>query len=640
MKGQNGPSRDEEDLQSYERLTREELLAQFLQLKKDHAFLEKDKANLEAMYHETLAKERERSRLEKETLEQTAMDIFQAVGELSEEKTKAEREKKIIETSALDIAQAVGELSQEKNKAEEEKRMIENSALDIAQAVGELSQEKNKVEEEKRMIENSAMDIAQAVGEISEEKARIQYEKQLIESSAMDIIKNLTEMSVRQAEELRASFVPPPLPAPPPVTPNANLQEYKVALQKGLEQLRTMKGEYTLLLQKIYPAHFLPVLENREAFLPSGQVTVLVVTIADFYQHLITMNSVRLARFIKKLSCDIQGILHQFGGWLVAYNHNSYQSVFGSPGNPRAHTLEAAQAAVEVMKYGANCGFKLSVRLHTGPMVLGDFGSPERPQYHCLGELLAYLELMKKTEQGRPQSIILTEQLYSSLRFFFDAEKLDPVGVKGHGVIQVYRLRGPMSAASNPHRVEPGGYLASKYPTLCREIQEKREAAFKGWNFEKIEVRDGSLGTGEAIAFYAIAFAREQHLAVNEDLLLRAAFLLNIGKMSIPKAVLNNPASPPGEKKLLANLYGFTLALLSRNPSFRDVAELIADFRGEIDAVKRPEAQALKVAAAFEGISFPKIYKTNISSLKQAVNIFRNAFPHPLYRKFLEMMGK
>jgi len=628
------------DETSYDQLSREEILAQFLDLKREHAFLQKDKADLEAMYQESMAKERERSRLEKETLERTAMDIFVAVGELSEEKTKAEREKKLIESSALDIAQAVGELSQEKTKIEDEKRMIESSAMDIAQAVGELSQEKTKVEEEKRMIESSAMDIAQAVGEISEEKARIEYEKHLIESSAMDIIKNLTELSARQAEELKASFVPPTLPAPPPVAASAGLQEYKIALQKGLEQLRTMKGEYTLLLQKIYPAHFLPVLENREAFLPSGQVTVLVITIADFYQHLITMNSVRLARFIKKLSCDLQAILHQFGGWLVAYNHNSYQSVFGSPSNPRAHALEAAQAAVEVMKYGAGCGFKLSVRLHTGPMVLGDFGSPERPQYHCLGELLAYLEVMKRSEQARPQSILLTEQLHATLRFFFDAEKLEPVSVKGHGAIQVYRLRGPMSTAANPHRVEPGGYLASKYPALCREIQEKREAAFKGWNFEKIEVRDGSLGTGEAIAFYATAYAREQHLKANEDLLIRSAFLLNIGKMSISKAVLNNPSATPAEKKTLANLYGFTLALLSRNPAFKDVAEVIAEFRLDIDDMKRPEARALKVAAAFEGISFPKLYKTNISSLKQAVNVYRNAFPHPMYRKFLEMMGR
>lgn len=591
--------------QELEALSKDALIEALVSLRESHTLLKKEHATIREKVRQALLQEKDKARKEKESLEK----------------------------AALDIAQAVGELSQEK-------KAMESSALDIAQAVGELSQEKLKMEEERRAIESSALDIAQAVGELSEQKTKAELEKKLIEQSALDIIKNLTEISEHHSEELTDKFLSIQNMSATPVPASETMADYKAGFLKAVDQIRLLKAEYSRLLQNIYPASLIPSLEAKKELFPMSEVTVLVVVVSDYYSQLLAMNPMRFAKLFKQVQSEIQAIVLPYNGWLIHTSQPALHVVFGSPDDEHAHALEAAQAAREIMNYAANSEFKLSIRIHTGPAILGDFGASGRPYFGVSGILFAYIELMKKAEQATPGSVIITETIFSKIKNFFRAEKLERVDLKKQGPMQLYRLDRPLDVTTNPNRLEPGGFLATKYAGLVHEIRDKRAALFKGWAFEKIEVRDGSLGTGEAIAFYALTFARESRVRVNEDLLIKTAFLINVGKASIPKKILNNSASPENERRIVKNLHQYSIALIAKFPQLKECGSLIAMFRNEIDDIKSPEAQFLKIANTFEGIAFSKFYKKTSANFKQAVNIFRNAFPHPLYKQFAELISK
>lgn len=238
-------------------------------------------------------------------------------------------------------------------------------------------------------------------------------------------------------------------------------------LQRHLEQLvieRTAElaaaNEELTRLNNAYgrfvPHDFLALLEKESVTdvelgdQAEHEMTVLFATVRAFTKRLPQMTAQEHFNFINSYLSRISPTIRHYNGFIDRYIGDSLIALFPGKNHPNNALQAALRVMEEVTLYNiyremqADIPVEVSIGLHTGQLLLGMIGEPQRIQSAILSEVInvaAYLETLTRT-YGMP--IIASADTISRTdsSFTYCAQTLDTVAIAGvDGPLAIYGIR-------------------------------------------------------------------------------------------------------------------------------------------------------------------------------------------------------
>ena len=148
----------------------------------------------------------------------------------------------------------------------------------------------------------------------------------------------------------------------------------------------------------------------------------------------------RLARQVNTHRAEMNHAVLDAGGTVMQFIGDAVMAVFGAPVPQVDHADRAVSAAVAMIERQAAVderwardrlpAFGLGIGVSTGPVAAALLGSQERLEYTVVGDTVNMAQRLQ--DQARPAGrIVLSEATYAALRTPVDAQRLEPLRVKG-----------------------------------------------------------------------------------------------------------------------------------------------------------------------------------------------------------------
>ena len=196
--------------------------------------------------------------------------------------------------------------------------------------------------------------------------------------------------------------------------------------------------------------------ENRVgAGTEERELTVMFTDIAGFTSTCEGMSPAEVASFINHHLTLVSRCIEQEGGTIDKYIGDAVMAFWGAPDhidNPSLRAVSAAAAiqaalATDNEKRAAEAlpPVRIRIGVHSGPLIVGDIGAPDRINYTVIGDVVnaaQRLESLGKEVDAEAESIVLVsrpikDHLDGSFRF----EDIGRMKVKGkRDALEVYRL--------------------------------------------------------------------------------------------------------------------------------------------------------------------------------------------------------
>ncbi|MFC1504839.1 adenylate/guanylate cyclase domain-containing protein [Spirochaetota bacterium] len=582
--------------------------------KKDKSYIENGES-LVNMNKDELIQEISRYRKEINRLESTTVDLAKLYSVEQAEKAKAKHGLVLLEESSLELASALGDINLDRERAESEKDMLEKSAMELLTIIGEMSLEKKEAEDARDILEKSSMEIATALGETSLEKHESEKSFDRLKNVSLKLTDTLTKVSSEKqlAEKQRN-----------------RLAELSI-------QLKNMDKSISSLLNKIIPAQIKREFISGKVDFSAHDISLLYIKIQDYPNISTISKPIGLAKDTKSFFTELHKIIIYFNGWLIKYIGNSIMVMFGVPYYTKTHHLDAALCAYKIIQFTKKTSFKVHIGIHSGSAIIGDVGSPWRPQYDCMGEAVEWAIRLEDSSSDLHTKIIISEPTADKIKYFFHLEKFKNIHLPKIGYRTVYGLKNIYPILENHYRIPPNSVIALKYGHLVKKIEEKRKKYFYDIDITKIELKDGSIGQSQAIAFYSLALKETLQIDVDEDNIIKAAFLMNSGKLSVKRSVLTKSKLDDSEKEFIKNLYDLSCSIIDSIGKYSEVKDIIMELSKPFEKITLNEARLLKIASVFEGISFPKLYKECSFDIEAAKKMLLKTIKGEWTEKFLSL---
>ena len=142
----------------------------------------------------------------------------------------------------------------------------------------------------------------------------------------------------------------------------------------------------------------------------SRTVTVLFSDLRDFTRLTERLDGADVVRLLNDYHARMVARIFAFGGTLDKYLGDGLMAYFGAPVAQPDHATRAVRCALAMQTELARLNvdrtargepaLRMGIGIHTGPVVLGDVGAPERREYTIIGDTVnvaARLEQMTKT---------------------------------------------------------------------------------------------------------------------------------------------------------------------------------------------------------------------------------------------------
>ncbi len=243
-----------------------------------------------------------------------------------------------------------------------------------------------------------------------------------------------------------------------PVAPRATFREVESVLA-GLERAKTALralGKYAPvdLVRQLFKANREPVLGGEPRTL-----SVMFTDIKDFTSCAESLAPDALADVLGRYLAAMTAAVHATGGSIDKYIGDAVMAIWNAPSECPDHALRACRAALDCVAatealyaspdWGSRPRFVTRFGIHSGEMLVGHFGAPDRMSYTVLGDgvnLAARLEALNK-QYGT--TILVSEACWSAAKDAFAFRRLDRVAVKGKSQgVGVHELLGDARTAA------------------------------------------------------------------------------------------------------------------------------------------------------------------------------------------------
>ena len=188
-------------------------------------------------------------------------------------------------------------------------------------------------------------------------------------------------------------------------------------------------------------------LEGGDASLTAGEsreVTVLFYDVRDFTALSEALAPDEVVAMLNELHTRLVACLFRYGATLDKFMGDGVMAYFGAPVDDPDHAAQAVRCALDLQRECAALNedrraagkdpLRLGVGLHSGPVVLGDVGSPERRDYTCIGDTVNVAARLEQLTKDRGVAVLVsqrTRQAAGDAAAFEDAGEAEVRGRSG-----------------------------------------------------------------------------------------------------------------------------------------------------------------------------------------------------------------
>ena len=178
-------------------------------------------------------------------------------------------------------------------------------------------------------------------------------------------------------------------------------------------------------------------------------VSVMFADVRGFTTKGEQMKPERLIEIINGYYTIAAQALSEQEGLIDKFMGDAVMALFNTPLNPQEDHFNRAVQAAKLMREGVKLYHEtipvderwfFGIGIHVGEAVVGNLGSQLRKDYSAIGDAV---NLAKRLQEiAKPNQIILSEEAYDHVKDWAEAEKLEPVQVKGRQALtQIYDLK-------------------------------------------------------------------------------------------------------------------------------------------------------------------------------------------------------
>ena len=183
------------------------------------------------------------------------------------------------------------------------------------------------------------------------------------------------------------------------------------------------------------------------------QLTVMFCDIVNSTALSTAMEPEDLRQLIRAYQQYCAAFVHQFDGHVGQYLGDGILAYFGYPAAHEDDSQRAVRAAVSIVGgiagFNRGVGRQLQVRIgiHTGPAIVGEMGTAERPERMALGETLNLAARLQ--EKAAPDTVVISPSTYRLVSRAFLCRSLGPQTLKGlKGELPIWQVLGEESASN------------------------------------------------------------------------------------------------------------------------------------------------------------------------------------------------
>jgi adenylate cyclase len=178
--------------------------------------------------------------------------------------------------------------------------------------------------------------------------------------------------------------------------------------------------------------------------------TVLFSDVRGFVKLASQMEPENVVQMLNDMFHDLTPIILKHYGTVDKYVGDSMLAVFGSPDPDERQWEHAVQAALEMQaavrhlasgRWKGRPAFQIGVGIHTGPVIHGFVGAPERMEYTVIGSTINTTS--RYCDGASPGEILISPATYARVHHWVEVEHPPrEIETKHEGQLKAYLVRG------------------------------------------------------------------------------------------------------------------------------------------------------------------------------------------------------
>jgi len=171
------------------------------------------------------------------------------------------------------------------------------------------------------------------------------------------------------------------------------------------------------------------------------RATVIFIDIRGFTSLSERMPAVEVVSLLNRYFAAVSPPILAEGGFINKFGGDSLLAVFGAPVPEEDHARHAARAALGVRAALSSfnerevsegrTALRVGIGVHTGEMVAGSVGSPERMEYTVIGDVVNVAARIEALNKDFGTDVLLSSEAYEAVKDEVRARPMEPVVVRG-----------------------------------------------------------------------------------------------------------------------------------------------------------------------------------------------------------------
>ncbi|MGH7164805.1 MAG: CHASE2 domain-containing protein [Nitrospiraceae bacterium] len=225
----------------------------------------------------------------------------------------------------------------------------------------------------------------------------------------------------------------------------------------GMAYQRYLESQKRRVVQQMFGRYVSPqvvehLIRNPDMANPSGRKERLTVFFSDlrgFTALSESMEPQEVQRFLNEYFTAMTRILFKHRGTLDKFMGDAIMAFFGNPEPQPDHARRAVRMAIEMQEVVARLNqtwsavarptIGVGMGIHTGEVTVGNLGSEQFLDYTVIGDTVNLA--CRLQEHAKAGEILIAQATYDEVKGTVEAERLEPIRVKGKSEpVAVYRV--------------------------------------------------------------------------------------------------------------------------------------------------------------------------------------------------------